>query len=253
MYARVARPAGLSARPPMVLVHGFVVSGAYMLPLARALAPCFDVYVPDLPGFGNSEGPYLDVPGLADALAAWMSANGLEHAAVLGNSFGSQVATMLALRHPDLVARLILTSPTVEPRRRRLLTVAGRLGLAALYEPNELRLIFLRDFMHAGLPRAIYTAHLAISDPIEERLAHIAAPTLVLRGSRDALVSEGWTRYVAQQLPLGRMVTMPGAAHAVNYDSPRWVARLVRAFLLGDTAAGSRQQAAGGSGFPQSG
>ena len=37
---------------PVVLLHGYGVSGAYMLPLAESLAPSFSVLVPDLPGFG---------------------------------------------------------------------------------------------------------------------------------------------------------------------------------------------------------
>ena len=43
--------------PPVVLVHGYGVSSAYLLPLARALAGRCAVYVPDLPGHGRSEDP----------------------------------------------------------------------------------------------------------------------------------------------------------------------------------------------------
>lgn len=58
--------------PAVALVHGLGLSGRYMLPTARHLAPHFPVYVPDLPGFGDSSKPAkaLDVPALADALAA---------------------------------------------------------------------------------------------------------------------------------------------------------------------------------------
>jgi 2-hydroxy-6-oxonona-2,4-dienedioate hydrolase len=38
-------------------VHGLVVSSRYMVPLAEVLACWFDVYAPDLPGFGRSEKP----------------------------------------------------------------------------------------------------------------------------------------------------------------------------------------------------
>jgi pimeloyl-ACP methyl ester carboxylesterase len=56
-------------RLPVVLVHGLGLSGRYMLPTAEHLAPHFPVYVPDLPGFGDSEKPAqtLDVPALAEA------------------------------------------------------------------------------------------------------------------------------------------------------------------------------------------
>ena len=63
---------GVSAGgPPVVLVHGLGLSGRYMLPVADRLAPRYPVYLPDLPGFGDSAKPAraLDVSGLADALA----------------------------------------------------------------------------------------------------------------------------------------------------------------------------------------
>src|SRR4051812_8359907 len=65
--------------PPVVLVHGVGVSGRYMLPTARELAPHHPVFVPDLPGFGRSEKPphIYNVAELADALAGWMQGLGL--------------------------------------------------------------------------------------------------------------------------------------------------------------------------------
>jgi pimeloyl-ACP methyl ester carboxylesterase len=55
----------------VMLVHGFGVSGRYMLPLAGSLAECFSVFVPDLPGYGRRERPQmpLGIGGLAAALA----------------------------------------------------------------------------------------------------------------------------------------------------------------------------------------
>src|SRR4051812_29858976 len=57
IFARAATGRAPPGRPPVVLVHGLVISSRYMVPLARALAPDFPVYAPDLPGFGESGGP----------------------------------------------------------------------------------------------------------------------------------------------------------------------------------------------------
>jgi pimeloyl-ACP methyl ester carboxylesterase len=40
---------------PLVLVHGFVISSLYLMPLARCLAPKVRVLAPDLPCFGGSD------------------------------------------------------------------------------------------------------------------------------------------------------------------------------------------------------
>ncbi len=65
-----------SDAPAVVLVHGSGLSARYMVPTASVLTADFRVYVPDLPGFGDSGNPerILNVPQLPDWLIAWMSA-----------------------------------------------------------------------------------------------------------------------------------------------------------------------------------
>jgi len=72
MFYRRSVTALPTGRPPVVLVHGLGLSGRYMLPVAERLARHnLQVYLPDLPGFGDSDKPdaALDVSRLADALA----------------------------------------------------------------------------------------------------------------------------------------------------------------------------------------
>ena len=68
--------------PVLIHVHGFAISGRYLMPAAWRLAPDFRTYVPDLPGFGRSERPPrpFDIPQLADALARFMDKVGVERA-----------------------------------------------------------------------------------------------------------------------------------------------------------------------------
>ncbi len=116
----VACEAEVAWRPRVVLVHGLGLCGHYMLPLAARLADTYRVFLPDLPGFGDSSHPHevLDVAGLADALAAWLDAMDLPRVALLGNSFGCQIIVDLAARHPDRLERAILQGPTAPPEER---------------------------------------------------------------------------------------------------------------------------------------
>ena len=139
MHARVfgeQAPGG----PSVVLVHGLVVSGRYMVPAAERLAHDRRVFVPDLPGFGLSESPpcVLDVAGLSGTLSAWMEGIGLERATLVGNSMGCQVITELAARHPERVERAVLQGPTMDPRRRGVLGQVGRFLLDVPREPPSL-------------------------------------------------------------------------------------------------------------------
>jgi len=232
MHARVSEKWGAGGRP-VVLVHGLVVSGRYMVPLMDELARSHVVYAPDLPGFGRSEGPprALDMAGLADALAAWMRSVGLGGAALVGNSMGCQVIAWLALRHPELVEKVALQGPTMDPRARSMPRQAWRFLLDAPRERPSLTLIECVDLLRAGPARSLRTFRHALDDPVEERLPMVRVPALVVHGSRDRISPQSWAEEVARLLPEGQLVVLPGAAHAANHSAPKGFARAVRTFL----------------------
>lgn len=234
MHARVSG-GGASGGPPVVLVHGLVVSGRYMVPLMDELASSHAVYAPDLPGFGRSEGPAraLDVAGLADALAAWMRAVGLRRVVLVGNSMGCQVIVCLVARHPGLVEKVVLQGPVMDPRARTMPPQIGRFLLDTLREPPALIAIESLDLLRAGAGRSLLTFRHALKDPIEERLPRMRVPALVVHGSRDRISPRRWAEEVARLLPDGRLVELPGAPHAANYSAPAEFARAVRSFLAG--------------------
>ena len=234
MHARVSEDRAAGG-PPVVLVHGLVVSGRYMVPLLEELARSHAVYAPDLPGFGRSEGPAgaLDVAGLADALAAWMRATRLSAAVLVGNSMGCQVIVELALRHPDLVEKVVLQGPTMDPRARSAPRQMWRLLLDTTREPPFLVAIEGLDLLRAGVRRSWRTFRHALDDPVEERLPRVRVPALVVHGSRDGISPRYWAEEVARLLPDGRLVDLPGTPHAANYSAPAQFARAVRAFLAG--------------------
>ena len=95
---------------PLILLHGFPQNHRCWEKIAPTLAESFDVIVPDLRGYGDSDAPEgvaayakremaRDIVGLMDAL-------GLEKAHVLGHDRGARVSYRLALDHPERVDRL---------------------------------------------------------------------------------------------------------------------------------------------------
>ena len=243
MHAR--RWLGASGAPPVVLVHGMVVSGDYMVPTAELLARSFPVWVPDLPGYGRSFKPrrVLGVSGLADALAAWMAAAGIGRAALLGNSYGCQVVAELAARRPELVERVVLVGPTVDPRARSFWAQLPRWIADAPNERFSLYPILLRDYViRAGIPRVLATIREVLADRIEEKLPRVCAPALVVRGSRDTIAPRAWTQEVARLLPMGRYAEVPGGSHGLNHGAPAELVALVRPFL--EEGAGATRPAA---------
>jgi pimeloyl-ACP methyl ester carboxylesterase len=221
---------------PVVFLPGLGASAATVEPTARLLDLPRDLYLVDLPGLGGSQKPAaaLDVEGLADVVVAWSNALGLGRVALVGHSLGSEVAVDLAVRRPDLVERLALVSPTVDPAADTLAKQLARLALDGLREPPSLILLLARDYWRAGLGSLLDIGRAAVRDHIEERLPELLAPTLVVRGGRDPLVSAAWADEVCRLVPQARLVVIPRATHAVPYSAPAELAEALREFLEGE-------------------
>jgi len=98
------RVGGPEDAPAMIHVHGFAVSGNYLMPTADRLVGQFRTYVPDLPGFGRSPRPArsLGIAELGAVLEGFFAAVGIERAAVVANSLGCAITTALIERAPHL-------------------------------------------------------------------------------------------------------------------------------------------------------
>jgi 2-hydroxy-6-oxonona-2,4-dienedioate hydrolase len=235
MHARAALKDAPPNAPIAVLVHGLVVSSSYMVPLAKCLAPDYRVFAPDLPGFGRSDKPRrsLQIHELADALAMWMDAIEINRATIVGNSFGCQIAVEFAIRNPERVTRLVLLSPTTDPRARTMVQQTVRWLLNSTQEPPSLGLILLRDYLAAGIARAVRTFRMSVNDEIHKKLPYVPIPTLVVRGANDTIAPERWADEAAKLLPLGERATIPGVGHTLNYNAPLESARVIRLFENG--------------------
>jgi pimeloyl-ACP methyl ester carboxylesterase len=226
---------------PWVLLHGLAVSHRYLMPTAAALGDV-PVYVPDLPGFGLSEKPHraYDVRQHAQVVAAWMDADALSAAHLLGNSFGCQVAVELAISRPDLVAGLVLVGPTVDPAAP---TAAGQIRrwLRDLLseDPHQARII-AADIRDAGPRRVLRTLGHSVRHRIDQRLPLVQAPVLFLRGQHDPIAPARWIAQAVGLVGDASTADVPGAAHNAATTSASRVAGHALAFAAAGSGRGRR-------------
>ena len=118
-YKRGGPPDGV----PVVLIHGYPQSHLCWRDVAPALAEQFNVFVPDLRGYGASTGPEPDPEHLgyskramANDIVGLMAEAGIDRFAVAGHDRGGRVAYRMALDHPDAVRRLVVLDmiPTLD-------------------------------------------------------------------------------------------------------------------------------------------
>lgn len=196
----------------IALVHGLGCSHRYFVPLWRRLpgAQC-----PELRGDTVGE--------LADDLARVAPPRVL----LVANSLGCEVAVELAVREPHRVAGLVLIGPTVDADRRRLLPQLARLLSDAFHEPLPLLPLIVRDYARWGLPRLLRVARSMLDDPVERKLAQVAAPVVVVRGAGDPICGQAWAERLASLAPDGSLVVVAGAGHAAHWSHPAAVAGIV--------------------------
>ena len=219
--------------PTIVLVHGLALSGRYMIPTAKQLTGRAEVHIPDFPGFGDSDKPeeILDVPGLADALAAWLRVVLARPVVLLGNSFACQIMIDMTARYPDLVTAAVLQGTTTPPKERTWLDQFIRWRQNAKFNPPETGEIASEDYSKCGYVRALKTFHYSLVDRPEDKLHRVRAPALVVRGELDPICRPEWAEQVARGLPDGGLVVIPGVAHTLCYTAPVQLADTTMEFL----------------------
>src|SRR6187200_1486821 len=140
--------------PVMMHLHGFGLSGRYLLPTAEALGDEFHTLVPDLPGFGRSGNAIepLTVTELAHAAAAFLDTQGISKVTLVGNSMCRPVIYEFAYEFPDRLERAILVSPAGGIQNQPLPRAVRQLSHDGLREPVRLLRVAVPDYLRFGVP-----------------------------------------------------------------------------------------------------
>jgi pimeloyl-ACP methyl ester carboxylesterase len=236
------------ARRAIVHLHGFAISGSYMVPTAELLADEFRTFVPDLPGFGKSLDPdhVLSISELADSVEAFLDVVGVERATLVGNSLGCAIVASFAHRHSDRLDRVVLVSPAGGVNSRPLPRAMGQLLLDAPREPISMAKVAVPDYLRFGVVPALKLFRAMTRFPAVERVLELDVPTLAVLGSRDPLLPPA--SRVREMAGLVhddvRIVVIKDAAHAINYSHPRELSAVIRQFMDDEPIVGAPESAA---------
>lgn len=242
----------------VVFLHGLFGQGRNFTQIAKALQPDFRSLLVDLPNHGRSAwtedfGYELMADLVAEELRADFAAQGPVH--VVGHSMGGKVAMVLALRHPELVERLVVVdiSPvasegsgefehlldslsaldlsTVERRSDADEQLSGPIG-------DERVRGFLLQNLRSGSDGFGWQANLELLrrelpaiggfPEIEASFDH---PTLWMGGERSGYVQDEHAEEMRRLFPRTTEVTIKGAGHWVHSEQPEAFVSALRVFL----------------------
>jgi len=103
--------AGPDSAPAVLLLHGLGTRASFWLPVIPSLVDAgFQVYAPDLPGFGHSDllGDVYSPANVGKLIGAFVDALGLASVIVVGHSMGGTIAAGFAIANPARIRALVL-------------------------------------------------------------------------------------------------------------------------------------------------
>ena len=251
----------------VVFLHGLFGQGRNWNTIGKALAAGHRVILVDLPNHGRSAWTdRIDYVEMADAVArevlAPLAAAG--PVALVGHSMGGKVAMVLALRHPELVERLVVVdvSPVDYGTTREFvgyIAALRGLDLGAIADRGDAERLLepavpnatVRSFLLQNLRRASqgpdgqswrWQPNLdVLARDIEQlsgwpgeavgALAPYPGPVLWIAGAESGYIEPEYDEAMTRFFPRKRLVTIKGAGHWVHSEKPEIFTDVVRRFL----------------------
>lgn len=226
--------------PPLVLIHGLGCSGRYFQSLAANLASTYTVITPDLPGHGASDKPrdrMWRLVELTNWVALLIEHLALEQPLIIGHSLGGGIAVDLAWRHPNAASGLVLLAPTGLPDMPPLRRQMAQLALDSLREPLRIYPQIIPAYLRAGSQRIYQLARDQTLYGQRQALSRLRRPILILRGSRDPIVTWDLVDDILHEAHDAEYVEVPGAAHGLQVSHTRFIAEQIRRFATASETA----------------
>jgi esterase len=251
----------LGEGPDVILLHGLFGMGSNLGALARALKDEFRVHSLDLPNHGRSEWlEPMSVETLAAAVRAWMAAQGIGHARLVGHSLGGKVAMRIALDAPATVARLVVADIAPVPYEPHHDDVFAALEAVARQPPHsrseaDTRMAAyvaeegVRQFLLLSLARGddgryrwrfnLEGLQRDYGGVRESGVGESQAggqtypgPVLFIKGELSDYILPQHRPVIEALFPAARLKVLRGASHWLHAEQPRLFNAVVRRFLL---------------------
>ena len=214
----------------------------------RRLAEQFTVYVPDLPGYGQSTLPeWARRPAeLAVILLKFLDALALARPIVVGSCLGGWTAAEMAVLRPERLCKLILIDPlglTKDWTKMPNVFYANPVDVPGFFfaDPSSAqarayvpeRSEWIETFLENRL-----TSSLLLFDPylhsrtLAHRLHLLTTPTLVLWGGQDPLLSADHADVWTSLIPGAQSTIIAGGGHLPYVEDLEAVFSAIDTFVL---------------------
>lgn len=240
---------------PLIVLHGAYMNIPAMGAIIPKLAESHRVYALEFQGHGRTtdiDRP-ITYPHLADDVAAFMEALGIEKADVFGYSMGAAAGLQLAIRHPGKLNKLVAASVAYDaegwqPEFKAFIpemTVEMFVGMPFAEEYRKLAA------NPDGFPVLVEKLIQLEKEPMawEDEVRAIKVPVLIIAGDADVatlehtvalfrLLGGGVMGDMGKPLPASRLAVLPATSHTAVINQPDLLHALIEPFLKGEAPKG---------------
>jgi len=222
----------------IVLIHGSGLNRTIWRTVASKFPGNHQVILPDLRGHGESDAPLGDylMSILAEDIASLLEYLGISKAMICGHSMGGYVALSFAELFPEQITGLGLITTRAnadsdEKRNSRYKVVEqvkmhGSSALAKSLAPrisnqdDSIQAAF--DMIASTAPQGIIGATIGMAKRHDywDLLPEIKVPALVVAGEDDQIINMADAKQMAEELPNGHFLSIPGAGHMPMVEKP---------------------------------
>lgn len=234
---------------PLVLLHGYPLDHTIWKEVVPLLEDDFDLILPDLRGFGQSDlvQEQYSIADMAVDVAALLDELGIEKTYIAGHSMGGYISLAFVRNYPERVLGLGLIASqalgdTPERRDGRYASAEEimRTGVGPVVEnmtpkltPNEEVQAAVRPVISEQQPVGLANAMKAMAERLDSTLVVPAFPfpVVLVHGTADELIPVDRAREIKAALKPAYLVELPGVGHMPMLEDPRETAETLRKFL----------------------
>ncbi|HEY51063.1 MAG TPA: alpha/beta hydrolase [Dehalococcoidia bacterium] len=235
---------------PLIVIHGGGGSGLAWLKNAAELSKYYQVYLPDLPGFGRSKAIAEDfeLSSYVAFVEDFSRSLGLGHFHLIGHSLGGGIALNYALRFPHKIKRLVLVSSLCLGReiafwsrilslpvfyrvaKKTVVSIFKAIGWLIRKLNCPLEKITPPPLLRMSIGKSMMTVK-GQTTVLVNRLSELLIPTLLVWGANDNIVPVHQAYLAAARIPNCQVRVFQNSGHSVYRQRIREFSDLLVRFL----------------------
>lgn len=220
----------------LLFLHGYLSNGQSFNLQKNYFSPYFNVYAPDLKGFGENLGmeyPY-SLDDYCREVREYIQDNGLNSPSVIAHSFGGRITLKLASTNPNLFSKLILVGCAGLKPKLTLKKAVKKCAFSLLknfLSKEKLKGFYSKDYLMLS-PVMQQSFKKIVNEHLDYTLKDIKNQTLICFGEKDSETPLYMAKRLNRGIKNSGLLILKNAGHFCFIDNPLKFNMEVKEFLL---------------------